>query len=364
MYGPKSGGLKTTVNEISRRYAEIGNEVLVIIPDKESQLTGSPNLTFHRLQSPVIPYSGGYRVITKVRKVISLLDDFAPDVIEISDRSTLLIVAAWAKRKGIPTTFFAHERLDEVLHSFFPLLPGQKVISKLWNRLTNITFTNIVATTKYASKEFLDISSKKLEVIPLGVDLNTFQPKVVGKSNSHSDEKYLISCTRLSKEKDPFFLIELARELKSANIDTPILVFGTGPLFGKLTAIAKQEKLNIDFLGYINDKNYLAQKIAGADAYLAPGPIETFGLAALEALACGVPVLCSNKAAISEIIDFESGVALPRDTKQWLEAIDHFQKLHRDYLRQVTRRRAEKFNWDITIKSLMAIHGFEITKAG
>lgn len=363
MYGPNSGGLKTTVNEISRRYSEIGNEVLVIIPDQESHLTGRPNLAFHRLKSPIIPYSGGYRVITNIRRVISLLDKFAPDVIEISDRSTLLIIAAWAKRKGIPTTFFAHERLDEVLHSFFPLLPSRKSISKLWNRLTNRTFTNIVATTQYASKEFLDISSKKLKVIPLGVDLKTFQPKAVGHSNSQAGEKYLISCTRLSKEKDPFFLIELARELKSADIDTPILVFGTGPQFGKLSVIAKQEKLNIDFFGYINNNNYLAQKIAGADSYLAPGPIETFGLAALEALACGVPVICSNKAAISEIIDSESGVALPRDTKKWLEAIDHFQKLNRDYLRQVTRRRAKNFDWDITIKSLLAIYGFEAAKA-
>jgi alpha-1,6-mannosyltransferase len=90
MYGPKSGGLRTTVNELSKRYAFEGHEVLVIVPGNQKKTIRQGNITFSTIKSPKIPLSGGYRITLKTRTIIELIKSFKPDVIELSDRTTML----------------------------------------------------------------------------------------------------------------------------------------------------------------------------------------------------------------------------------------------------------------------------------
>jgi alpha-1,6-mannosyltransferase len=96
--------------------------------------------------------------------------------------------------------------------------------------------------------------------------------------------------------------------------------------------------------------------LAGADAFLAVGPIETFGLAALEALASGTPVICRESAAISEVIDDQCGLALPRNASTWATAIDNIFKKDRETLRQASRSRAENFSWTNSVERLVELH--------
>lgn len=350
LYGPKSGGLKTTLVELSKRYVEVGHEILVVTPSAKFEENISGNLKNVTVPGPILPLSGGYRIILKVGSVIKIVKEFKPDVIEVSDRTTMLLVAIWAKYKNIPTIFFAHERLDQVVSTFLPHLPFKNSLVKIYNKVTSLIFTSIIATTNYAAKEFK--ASRKLLIVPLGVDLENFLPI----NEKPYNDDYLISATRLSKEKDPEFLLELARELKNRNINKSILVYGAGPLLDTLRELVFQEKLNIFFLGYLKDKKLLSERIAKASAYLAPGPIETFGLAALEALACGTPVICRDSSAITEIIDNNSGFSLPRNATKWVNAILVLESKSRKDLQMSCRNRAELFDWNYTVSSLLAVH--------
>src|SRR5207302_1246563 len=92
-----------------------------------------------------------------------------------------------------------------------------------------------------------------------------------------------------------------------------------GPLRGKLERGARRKGLPVTFAGFITEAMTLAALLASADVVIAPGPVETFGLAALEALACGTPVVVSADSALPEVIgnagvaavgeDFAAGVA-------------------------------------------------------
>lgn len=358
MYGPKSGGLKTTLNELSNQYCSAGHKVLVIVPGERTSQSPSSLISRLEIASPKIPRSGGYRMIFNLRLALTALKDFNPDVIEISDRTTLLLVSLWAKYKKIPTIFFAHERLDGVLNSFLPSLPFKSGLVRIWNRLTESLFTNIIATTKYAAAEFQSLGSAKLKIVPLGVDLTTFVPDY-SELPINLDDKYrgyLVTATRVSKEKDPELILDIARELKRREINLPILAYGAGPELFKMQNKAHLEQLNIFYLGYIANKRQLAEKISRGDIYLAPGPIETFGLAALEALACGTPVICRDSSALSEIITPESGFALPRDPAIWVDSILDLLAGDRNAQRISARRRAEEFEWSTTAEKLLAIH--------
>lgn len=370
MYGPKSGGLRTTMNELSEEYARHGNDILLIYPGQKDSHTVAGRVTRVTVSGPVIPFSGGYRIILHPKKVIERIKDFNPDVIEISDRTTLLTVSRWAQKQKIPTTFFAHERVDGIVRTFLRFLPFQRPLVRQWNRKTRDSVGRIVATTNFAAQEFLDlgisqsdIPGSKLATVPLGVNLKDFDAKLRDcevKSEVKIPGKYILACTRLSKEKDPLFLLEIATEMKARNIEIPLLVAGSGPLTKKMEKIIDKRALNVILLGFIAERALLAQIMAEAEVFLAVGPIETFGLAALETLASGTPVICRSEAAISEIINQDSGRALGRSPEKWVDAISEFQSIDRIETRDFARSRAELFTWTNTAEKLLQLYRWDI----
>lgn len=362
MYGPTSGGLRTTVDRLAGEYHSRGFEVLVITPSRSHEEVMIGDSKWAHIASPRLPLSGGYRIIINLPRVRRLLVDFQPEIMEISDRSTLLLLAPWARRRGIKVVLFAHERLDDVLESFLSWLPARRSIIRLWNNWVSTRVDHVVATTNFAALEFSDF--REVEVVPLGVDHETFQSDIVEATcNVDIEESFLFACTRLSPEKDPFLLLDVARELKARGVDMPLLIAGDGPLKSKLEARAKREKLAISFLGFVSNKSDLARHMAEASIFLAPGPIETFGLAALESLSCGTPVICRSSGAISEVIDEHSGCALNGDASTWTDAIVDLLGSDLDVIAEKCRMRAMRFSWSATANSLTDLYLSNLTSS-
>lgn len=358
LYGPKSGGLRTSMNALAQEYVELGHQVLLVVPGKVSKSSVVGGVKIIEVGAKKIPFTGGYRIILNLAPVKAALENFKPDQIEISDRTTLLSIADWARVRDIPTLFFAHERVDGLLNTFIPYLPGKRLLAQLWNRHTLHKVDRVVATTRYAAQEFVNLGvkisnsySSKLIHVPLGVDLDRFNPDLkqgVGSSN----QRYLLACTRLSKEKDPQFLIEIAKQLKQEGVNVSLQIAGSGPQLGKLKAQVDKHSLPITFLDFISDKGELAKLMAQADIFLAVGPIETFGLAALEALACGTPVICRAEAAISEIINDKCGKSAGREISIWVEHIKNYLTQELAATALAARARAEEFSWQQSAKTL------------
>ena len=361
LYGPKSGGLKTAMNSIAQEYMNLGHDVMLIVPGERDLVTKKPFGTVVEIKAPIIPFSGGYRIIFDTNKVKEELKKFAPSFLEISDRTTLLRLADWAKTESIDTAFYAHERVDKVVSAFLPFLPFKKPLIDYANQKIANKVDHIIATTEYAATEFrrLNLSNNvnsKLAILPLGVDLKQFTPENFNselRTNIGSGVKIILACTRFSKEKDPEFLLDIARACKMNGTQIQLVIAGSGPLAKKLVTNAEKEGLPVSFIGFIADKNYLAQLLASADLFLAVGPIETFGLAALEALACGTPVICRDTSAITEIIDSKCGYSLPRDSSQWAEEIRNHFDLDQLVVSKFARERAEEFSWEESAQKLL-----------
>ena len=115
MYGPKSGGLRTTVDALASQYEILGHQVLTVVPGKKYSAKQVGDWTQITVPGVVVPLTGGYRIILRRGVVRNELVRFNPDVLELSDRTTLLKIARWARDRGIQTSFFAHERLDGVV---------------------------------------------------------------------------------------------------------------------------------------------------------------------------------------------------------------------------------------------------------
>src|SRR6202035_5113499 len=149
---------------------------------------------------------------------------------------------------------------------------------------------------------------------PLGVDLDLFNPErysdEVRARYARPGQVLLVHCGRLSVEKKPHRSLAAVAGLRAAGTDAVLVVAGDGPLRSRLERVAKSRELPVTFAAFITDPKALAGLLACADVVIAPGRLETFGLAALEALACGTPVVVSAESALPEVVgEAEASVA-------------------------------------------------------
>jgi alpha-1,6-mannosyltransferase len=362
-YGPNSGGIKTTLHELGRGYLHYGHEFIYIVPgvNNHSEMTQyGYKIT---LPSVMLPGSGGYRIIRNNRELKKIIESLNPDAIEVSDRFTLRTIGLWAKRQSIPTVVFSHETLRGLASRFLPSwLPQSKIVNWHNARLAR-SFDHVVATTEFAAKEFRDIDTKNIVKIPLGVDLHTFTPTnrslTLRRDLLQGAQLLLVHCGRLSPEKEPHRSIDALEILLKRGINARLVMIGNGPLWSKLRERA--EGLPIDMLGYIADRKKVSAILASADISLAPGPLETFCLSALESLASGTPVVASSSSAVGEFLRHaEKNPAGAIAADQRFSFADAIERLsNRPKLRTIARESAERLPWDSTVGLMMQLHGIE-----
>jgi len=366
-YGPSSGGIKTTLHELGKGYLEHGHEFIYIVPGPKYLKEQTPFGLKISLPSITLIGSGGYQVIRSNKQLLTLLEFLNPDRIEVSDRFTLLKVGRWAKKHKVASLVFSHETLDGLVKKYAKAVPdglGGKFVNWHNKRLAR-NFDQVIATTNFAASEFERIKISNLKKVSLGVDLNLFNPQnrdlSLRKELLKGARYLLIHCGRLSPEKEPSRSVEAVRALTAAGVDVKLIIVGGGPLWKK---IRKQSQgLPIEMLGYVANRKMVAAYLAAADITIAPGPLETFCLSALESLASGTPVVASRSSAVGEILNVSSnspaGLVADDDGKSFAVAINNL--LRDSSLRARARAQAESYSWSNTVTSMLAVHGIKVS---
>ena len=345
--GPTSGGMRTAIEHLGQGYCEAGAERILITPGERDSVIETEVGTIVRMKAPKV--GGGYRLITDPWKVIETLERFRPTTVEISDKSTLLPVARWARKNEIGSVLFSHERLDAMLS----LRTGRQLgvaagVGALY-RLLSRTYDAVVVTSRYAAAEFDEVTTPLVR-IPLGVDLETFHPSLA--TPVDDGVLKLVHAGRLSREKSPHLAVATAAELHKRGVKLRMDVYGSGPHLDELIAIAGRAP--ITFHGYVDGRVKLARHLAEADVALSVCPGETFGLAVLEALAAGTPVVTADTGGARELVDETCG-RWGRPTPATLaDAVLELAKV--PDRRAAARQRAELYDWDSCIQHMLNLH--------
>jgi alpha-1,6-mannosyltransferase len=350
---PTSGGLRTALDALARGYAGAGVDVDVVqvLPGPADAVEQHPWGRRVLMRAPEVPGTG-YRVHTDVGRVVAQLDALAPDRLEVHDRTTLRRLGRWARDRGVPSLVVSHERLDRWLHQWLPSrLPLDRAADRS-NAALAAAYDTVVCTTAWAAREFERVGVPVVQV-PLGVDLEVFRPdRSCRPWLAGERELLLVTATRLSKEKRPDLAVAAAAELVRRGRRVRLVVAGDGPLRGRLEAQARG--LPVLFAGHVAGRDRVARLLGAADVVLAPGPVETFGLAALEALACGTPVAVSRHSALPDVVG-EAGRACPGSGFCLADAA--LDLAARSGARAAARARAERFPWSATTDGFLAVHG-------
>jgi alpha-1,6-mannosyltransferase len=190
--------------------------------------------------------------------------------------------------------------------------------------------------------------------IPLGVDVAEFQP-----SPARDDDGTLrlVLASRLSREKRPDLAVGAVKELQRRGHRLTLRVAGDGPLRRTITAHSAGGP--VELLGFIADRATLAAELARADIALAPGPVETFGLAALEALACGTPVVANVHSALPEVLG-DAGDVAASTPQSFANAVERLLQVPAAQRRSRARQRAESFPWSNTVEGFLRAHSLPL----
>ncbi|MEV6282525.1 glycosyltransferase [Kribbella sp. NPDC051770] len=345
--GPTSGGMRTAIEHLGQGYVEAGAERILITPGERDSVTRTEHGTIVKMKAPKV--GGGYRLITDPWRVIETLERFEPTTVEISDKSTLLPVARWAKKNDIGSVLFSHERLDAMLSLRTGRQLGVAATVGALYKLLSRTYDAVVVTSRYAAAEFDEVTTPLIR-IPLGVDLETFHPS---RAEPVDDGLLkLVHAGRLSREKSPHLAVATAAELHRRGVPLRMDVYGSGPHLDELIAIAGNAPIH--FHGYVDGRTTLARHLAEADIALSVCPGETFGLAVLEALAAGTPVVTANTGGARELVDETCGRWAPADPRALADAVQELITV--PGRRAAARARAELYDWDSCVQHMLKLH--------
>lgn len=356
---PASGGLRTALRELGKGFKEAGHEPVLIVPGERHTDRETEQGRVITLPAPLLPGTGGYRVLTDKRRVAALLADLAPDRLEVSDRTTLRWTGKWARRARVPAVMVSHETADGVLRTWGLSENVSRRAADALNTRTAHTYARVVCTTEFAEREFVRIGARNVVRAPLGVDLEQRHPALrdpgLRERHARVDETLLVMCSRLSVEKRPGTALDTLEALVRRGRRAVLVVAGDGPLRARLEQRARERRLPVTFLGHVGDRALLGALQASADVCLAPGPAETFGLAALEAMACGTPVVASASSALSEVVG-SAGATAADHGDAFADAVVSLLGRPERERRETARARAECFGWKTAVDAFLAAH--------
>lgn len=347
----QSGGIRTTIDRLGRGYAAAGHERHVVLPAEERGCRRVPGGIAWLLPGIRVPASGGYRVLLARTAVRRLLDRLVPDTVEVSDRWTLTWVARWARARGVRSVALVHEHLGDTLAAWPGLNPvtAQRVAGTADKRLVT-AFDAVVCASSHSAAPF----DGAARVVPLGVDLATFRPRPVAPPDGVLD---LVLVSRLSSEKRPELALAALRHLLDDGVPARLSVIGDGPLRSPLTAQAAS--LPVRFHGHVAGRAQLAGMVATATVALSTCPTEAFGLAALEALACGTPVVATGGGTGDLLAgaDAAAGQLVPPDDPAAMAAAAaRLGSTPRAATQRAARAIAGRYPWSRTVAGLLDAH--------
>lgn len=341
-----SGG-ETFERELLQRVAALGVRFDILLARHKRHPEGVANWTIHRL-----PIARGLRwpvAPLVLPRAIKRVWDAAPfDFLRVHSLRYIGPAALLARRRyGLDVPIVAHHHhLDPDWLN--PLIEGR--VMRAVDR--------VVVGSEFAVRQAgadLGVPAERFAVVPYGVDTRFApgpRPPALVKRWGLEDRAVVVFLGGLKPRKNLFQLLEAWRVVAAERPEAVLLVCGSGPLRAPLEHRAADlvASRRVIFTGYVPERDKVDYYNV-ADALFFPSSLEGFGFTVAEAMSCGLPVVCSDRGSLPElVVDGEGGfLANPDDRDACVRRLLLLlgDASLRRKLGAANRERAERhFRWD------------------
>jgi alpha-1,6-mannosyltransferase len=348
-----SGGIGTFYRSLLRAANEVGHQLRLLVPAEQDRVeeVGEYGRIYH-LRSAHAPLNRSYRMIypphylRKRGQLRDILNSEQPDLIEICDKYTLPYLGGLLRIKKLsgvdlhcPILGLSCERMDENMLAYVSRSPlGKRFCRWYMKNIYFPQFDHHVANSLHTAEELREASRghkirRGVWVRPMGVDASRFSPSLRSESlrqtlaasaGGGSDSILLLYAGRLVPEKNLDLLAKtLGALMTRRRRDYRLLIAGQGMSRDSLAAACESiSPGHTLFLDHLSDRAELARVYASADIFVHPNPREPFGIAPLEAMASGLPLVAPNVGGITSYSSAANAWLVPPEAPLFADAVE------------------------------------------
>jgi N-acetyl-alpha-D-glucosaminyl L-malate synthase BshA len=305
------GGSGVIATELGKKLAARGHRVHILSHDPPFRLGGyQPGLAFHRVETP------GYPVLREPQYVLSLTNK----IVQVSRQERLDIVHAHYAIPHATAAYLARQilaagcgpphvnvpRVVTTLHGTdITLLGSDRSYSE------TVAFCLEQSDGVTAVSESLKTDTRRelgvkcdIRVIPNFLDCNEYKrhdESALRQRLAPNGEKLLIHVSNFRPVKRVTAVIDIFARVRRER-PAKLLMVGDGPDLAEATRLAQSLDI-IEDVQFLGEQEQLVPLLSASDVFLLPSAQESFGLAALEAMACEVAVVASRVGGLPEVIE-------------------------------------------------------------
>lgn len=330
-YPPHVNGASYFTARLAKALADDGHEVAVIAPSRtlhhEDETRGGVFVygvrSFPGFMAPDWRFVAPFFISGRIRRA---LDEFEPDVVHAQMHFWLSrAVMSEAQRRGIPivaTNHFMPENITHYLH--LPRMLTDAVDASLWKdaaRAYRAAYC-VTSPTETAARFLRRYWRKPVRVISNGIDLKRFNPdndpRPARDAYHLPGKPTLLFVGRHDREKQIDVVLRAVASARK-KLDLQFVSVGRGAEGGRLKELARDLGIedSVTFAGFVPD-GLMPSVYAAADCFVNAGIAELQCIAALEAMASGLPILAARAVALPELVhDGKNGYAFaPGDSEE------------------------------------------------
>jgi N-acetyl-alpha-D-glucosaminyl L-malate synthase BshA len=319
-----SGGSGVLATELGRHLAQRGHDVHFISSALPIRLSGfEPNICFHRVEMstyppfPSAPYS--LALASKMTEVAKSAD---LDLLHVHYAIPHAASAYLAKQMLAPRPL----KTITTLHGTDITLVGREPSFFPLTRFAIEQSDAVTAVSQWLHQETVREFAPNcdIRVIPNFVDSEVFVPRPELRAENplrRGDEKVILHASNFRPVKNIHRVAEIFAMVRQ-KMKCRLVLVGDGPELATIERLSR--RLGIaDDVHYLGVQEEMEEVMAMADTLILPSEHESFGLVALEAMSCGIPVVVSDRGGLPEVVrEGETGFLRdPHDVPAFAEAV-------------------------------------------
>lgn len=364
------GGVEKRIHEIATRLAARGHDIHIYGMhwwDGAETLVRDDGVTLHGVCAPAPLYANGRRSVPPALRfagsVLRPLQRTAADA-DIIDCQNFPYFSCFSAKAaslatGVPLAITWHEVWGEYWHEY---MGWRGIFGKGIEHLAAGLTPHAIAVSQSTARALEDLRVQRaVVVIPNGIDLREISAvppaDAAGDGVASSD---IIFAGRLIKEKNVGILLQAIAIISEEIPDIRATIIGDGPERERLEAQARNLGLEaaVTFTGFLPDDAAVIAAMKAARVFVLPSTREGFGMVALEAMACGLPVVTIDhplNAARELVEDGKTGYRTGLQPGLLAEGIAAA-LASRDTMQDALFRITREYEWESIIERLSEIY--------